>query len=74
MNRRITVRVTPNASHPRCEEHDDMYHIRVSAPPEKGRATDAARRMLAKAIGIAPSRISLVMGSTSRVKIFEVLP
>ena len=70
---RITVRVTPRAKKEYVTEVGPQeYHIHVHAAPEHGRATDAARRMLAEHLGVAPSRISLLMGEASRVKVFEV--
>ena len=70
---RITVRVTPRSKREYVAEVGPQeYEIHVNAAPEKGRATDAARRMLAEYLGVAPSRISLLMGAASRVKVFEV--
>lgn len=46
--------------------------IRVGAPPEKGRATDEARRALAGALDVPPSAVSLRTGRTSRRKTFAV--
>lgn len=70
---RITVKATPGSKHPRVEKIDDShYAIAVTAVAEHGKATDAVRRELANALKVAPSRISLVMGASSRVKVFEV--
>ena len=46
--------------------------IRVAAAPEKGRATEHARRALAEALDVAPSRIELRSGPKSRRKTFSV--
>lgn len=46
--------------------------IHVTAPPEDGRATAAARALLARALGVAPSRLSLLRGATSREKLFRL--
>lgn len=42
--------------------------IGVGAAPEKGRATEEAVRTLARRLGVAASRISVVSGATSRSK------
>lgn len=42
--------------------------IRVTAPPVGGKANDALCRLIAKAAGVAPSRVSVVHGHTSRDK------
>ena len=68
----ITVRVKPGASRPGVENGASGVVIRVRSAPEAGRATQEARRMLAAALGVAPSRIRLRSGASSRVKLFEV--
>lgn len=50
---------------------DGGLRAAVTEPPEKGRATDAVRRMLAKALGVAPTRLVLVRGAQSRDKLFR---
>jgi len=42
--------------------------IRITAPPEKGRANEAIIRLLAKKLGLKKSAISVVYGETSRDK------
>ena len=42
--------------------------IRVTAPPVDGRANDALCRLIAKAAGVAPSKVSIVRGHTARDK------
>jgi uncharacterized protein YggU (UPF0235/DUF167 family) len=68
----IAVRVTPNARQPGIEVKDGQVLIKVSEPPEAGRATEAARAALAKAMGVAKSRLTLVRGATSREKLFRL--
>jgi uncharacterized protein (TIGR00251 family) len=52
--------------------HDDALRIRVAAPPVDGRATEAARRALADALGVSPTAVELVSGERSRLKRFRV--
>ena len=40
----------------------------VSAPPVDGRANEALRKLLARAAGIPPRRVSIVKGLTARTK------
>ena len=40
-----------------------QVHIRVTATPEDGKANAAVRKLLARAMGIAPSRLTLVGGA-----------
>lgn len=52
--------------------HGDALKIRVAAPPADGRATDAARAVLAAALGVGPAAVTLVSGERSRLKRFTV--
>lgn len=68
---RIAVRVTPNA---RTESLDPgpPLRIAVTVVPEGGRATEAARALLARALGVAKTRLSLVQGAKARDKVFRL--
>lgn len=68
----IAVRVTPRASRNRIEAGETGIRIHVTQVPEDGKATEAARRLLAGALGIAPTRLALLRGATSRDKLFRV--
>lgn len=46
--------------------------MRVTEPPVDGRANAATCRLVAKAIGIAPSKVRVLRGTTSRDKVLEV--
>ncbi|MBQ1073021.1 DUF167 domain-containing protein [Micromonospora sp. C31] len=46
--------------------------IAVNAPAVDGRATEAARRALAGALGVRPAVVSLRAGAASRDKLFLV--
>jgi uncharacterized protein YggU (UPF0235/DUF167 family) len=68
----IAVRVTPRGGRNAIEAGPEGLRVRVSAPPEDGKANDAVRRLLAKAMGVAPTRLVLVRGATSRDKVFRL--
>ncbi len=68
----VGVRVTPRATRPGVEVAGQDVVVRVRAPAAEGRATDEARRALAAALGVAPSRVALRSGARSRRKVFEV--
>ena len=68
----VTVRVVPRAGRTAVEVGSDGIVIRVRAAPERGRATEEARRALAEAVGVAPSSVSLRGGARARTKVFEV--
>jgi len=52
---------------------DGELRLGVAAPPVEDAATEEARRVLAKALRVAPSRVSLHRGRRSRKKVFAVL-
>jgi len=68
----IAVRVTPKASRNMIKVDDGMVRVYVTAVPENGKATVAVQKLLAKALGVAKSRVSLVKGQVSRDKVFVV--
>ena len=50
----------------------DALKIKVTAPPEKGKANDAVVELLAAALGIATDDISVVSGHSSPAKVMAV--
>jgi uncharacterized protein (TIGR00251 family) len=46
--------------------------VRVTAPPEDGKANDAVVALLAKRLGVPRRAVRVVSGATSRVKWLEV--
>ena len=68
----FAIRVTPGARRAGVEMTDGVIRISVSAPPEAGRATEAARVALAEALGVAKTRLTLVRGTKSRDKLFQL--
>jgi uncharacterized protein len=70
---RIDVRVQPRARRNEIAgERDGALLVRVTAPPVEGRANEAVRRLLAKRLGIAAGRVSVVRGDSSRDKLVEI--
>jgi uncharacterized protein (TIGR00251 family) len=51
---------------------EEFFEVRVNAPPEKGRANERIRELLAEYFGVPKSRVRLIRGETSRDKVFEV--
>jgi len=46
--------------------------IRVTAPPVDGKANAALCALVAKAAGVAPSRVTVMRGHTARDKVLRV--
>lgn len=68
----ITVRVTPKAARNAVVQDDDTLRVYVTTVPEDGKATAAVIKLLAKHLGVAKSRLTLVRGATSRDKLFRL--
>jgi uncharacterized protein (TIGR00251 family) len=68
----------PVRLHPRGQRdelmglRDGVLQARVSAPPVDGRANRALCKLIAKRLGIAPSRVSVVRGEKGRDKLIRV--
>jgi uncharacterized protein YggU (UPF0235/DUF167 family) len=70
----LTVKVVPGVGSERIGPYaDGVLHIRVTRPPADGQATEAARRLLARLLGVPPSSVLLLSGTRSRIKRFEAL-
>ena len=70
--REISVRVTPNASRDQVTLDGTRFVIRTTCTPEDGKANKAVTRLLAKALGVAPTRLTLLRGQTGRDKVFRL--
>lgn len=75
----LYVRLTPKAALDRIDgvetAADGRSHIkaRVRAVPENGAANQALERMMAKALGVPGSAVSVIAGGTSRLKTLRIL-
>jgi len=70
---RIAVRVQPRASRDEIAgEREGVLAVRVKAPPVDGRANEAVRRLVAKRVGVPPSRVRVVRGESARDKLLEI--
>ena len=48
--------------------HGDALKIRLTAPPERGKANRALQEFLAEQLGVSPSAVEIISGHTSRQK------
>jgi uncharacterized protein len=51
---------------------DGVLQARVTAPPVDGKANRSLCRLIAKRLGVAPSKVSVVRGERSRDKLVQV--
>ena len=69
----VCVKVRTRSSRPGIgPRRDDEWVVQVSAPPVEGAANQAVTAVLASAMAVAPSRLSLVSGAASTHKRFRV--
>lgn len=69
---RLAVKVTPGARVETLELDEGRLVAKVRAKPEDGKANAAVAQLLAQALGVGVSRVSLLRGATSREKQFAV--
>lgn len=50
----------------------DTLKLRVTAPPERGKANAAVVQLVAEAIGIPKAHVTVVAGHTSNRKMLEI--
>jgi uncharacterized protein (TIGR00251 family) len=70
---RLEVKVTPGA--PRNEiagVTGGVLHVKIAAPPVRGRANRELTDFLSRALGVGRSAVTIVRGGTGRRKIIEV--
>jgi uncharacterized protein len=70
---RLAVRVHPRARRDEIAgERGGSLLVRVTAPPVEGKANVAVCRLLARQLGVAPGRVAVVRGASSRDKLVEI--
>jgi uncharacterized protein YggU (UPF0235/DUF167 family) len=70
----LPIRVTPRSARPgvggwrAAADGREELEVRVAEAPADGAANDAVVRLLAKALGISRSELTIISGATSRHK------
>lgn len=69
----IEIKVQPKASRNRIEKVEEgRLKIRVTVPPEGGKANRAVIEILSKALKVPKSKIRIKRGESSRIKTVEI--
>ena len=69
----VAVRVIPRAKRHAVEpQPDGSLVVRVTAPPEDGRANDAVLDALAAHFGVRRAAVRILRGATSRRKVIAL--
>ena len=74
MSSQLAVRVTPRSAKPGIggwragADGREELEVRVAAAPTDGAANDAVVKLLAKALGVSRSELTIISGAASRHK------
>jgi uncharacterized protein YggU (UPF0235/DUF167 family) len=75
----LWVRVTPRGGRDRIEgwmegaDGRPLLRVRVSAAPTDGEANAAVTKLIAKALGVRPTGVTVAAGQTARLKRIEAV-
>lgn len=70
---RVKVKVKPNSRENSVKQIEPgNYEVKVTVPPEKGKANKKVIELLSGFLKIPKSKITLLSGETYREKIFEI--
>lgn len=70
---RLRLRVSPGSGRAAIVgRHGDGWKVRVTEPPEHGRANEAVVRLLAAALAVPRDAVAIVSGHSGRDKIVEL--
>ncbi|HEY3251475.1 MAG TPA: DUF167 domain-containing protein [Ignavibacteria bacterium] len=69
----IKVKVKTNSrKNEIIEVSENYFEVKVSVPPEKGKANERVIELLSKHYKISKSRINIIKGETSKEKLIEL--
>lgn len=70
---KLKVHVTPGARQEQIAGwHGGSLRVRVRARAERGRASEAVLQLVARRLGLARARLSIVHGAASRDKVLDI--
>ena len=70
---RIYVKVTPRAGKNEVLKiSEGEYKVKVTAPPEKGKANEKVVELLAYYFAVPKSSLHIVAGKSARIKIIDI--
>ncbi|MFH0768862.1 MAG: DUF167 domain-containing protein [Chloroflexota bacterium] len=69
----IVVQVQPNASQNKIARFEDsVWHLRIAAPPIKGKANQELLKFLSDVLGISKDNLAIEKGATSKRKTIAI--
>ncbi|MGH7793187.1 MAG: DUF167 domain-containing protein [Thermodesulfobacteriota bacterium] len=69
----LEIQVQPRSSRDEISGFQNgRVKVKVTAPPEGGKANEKLREIIGKAFGVAKSKVEIVRGETSRLKTIRI--
>ncbi len=70
---KLEITVKPGSKKIGIEKNDETHWtVRVHEPPVDGKANQAVIKAISKELGIAKSKIQIIRGESSRIKLLEI--
>lgn len=70
---KITVKAKPNSRENKVVQlGENSYEVKVSVPPEKGKANEKVIELIAKELKVPKSKICIIKGASGRDKVLEI--
>jgi uncharacterized protein len=69
---KISVKAKPGAKVAQVKDVEGGLHVAVKEPAAGGKANRAIEKAVARHLGVAPSRVSIVSGHTSHTKVVAI--
>jgi uncharacterized protein (TIGR00251 family) len=70
---KISLRVSPGATRNEMVAFvDQVLHVKIAAPPVKGKANQELTNFLSKALGVGRTSLSIIKGHNTRNKVIAV--
>jgi uncharacterized protein (TIGR00251 family) len=71
---KIRVKVKPQSRIEGVEKQEDQtFLVRVNAPPIEGKANSRVVELLAEHFKVSKSKVTLLSGGKSKIKLFEII-
>ena len=69
----IVVQVQPNASQNKIARFEEgVLHLRITAPPIKGKANQELIKFLSDILGVGKSKLAIAKGTTTKRKVIVI--
>ncbi len=71
---RLEIKITPGAGRNEITGfRDDILHLKIAAPPVRGKANKELIDFLSDVLGVRKSAISILKGETSHRKVISII-